>query len=424
MSKTAPATLDNVLSSWQPQLSRGTGARKLLAGLEVYFDFAWKEVIGHGKMAFTNGKDLAERIRDDCPEGMTPVLLLTTRCDVEEGHLRTSDGTYLFVIHIGRYLENAAAGAAVNYLAGEISVAGLAAMRRAKKKTRDSSHLEDILEDAVAEERLGRWVDRQPRRVAMLQKIVATRTTYDGAREDVSSARTVVRRLIQSAEPGAVQGVADELVSTPAGRRAVAFANQLSGRIEDVRVAAEEYRNLLAKPGATEQELQGFIEKNPLLLGLEYTEVIPRQKILRGEIDFLVRRHDGYHDLLELKGPHDPIIRCDGPEARPSSYSLAPNLARALAQVTLYREWLTTTPSETLKLYGIRRTRDPRATIIIGRASALPNETAEGILRQLNMTLHRMEVVPYDLLAARADVQLRHLTSLPLRRSEASSDVP
>ena len=411
MSETAPRTLDSILSTWQPQLSRGAGASKLLAGLDVYYDFAWRVVIGHGKMTFTNGKDLAERIKDDCPEGMTPALLLTTRDDVEEGQLRTTDGTYLFVIHIGRYLAKAAAGAAVNYLAGELGVGGLAAMRRAKKKTRDPARLDEILEDAVTEERLGRWVDRNPRRVAMLQEIVDSRTTHAGGREDVPAARTAAKRLIRSVGPAAVQGVADELASTPEGRRAVASSNQLPGRIEDVRVASREYRNLLAKPGATETELQGFIEKNPLLLGLEYAEVIPRQRILRGEIDFLVRRHDGYHDLLELKGPHDPILLCDGEEARPSSYSLAPNLARALAQVNLYREWLTTTASETLELYGIKRTRDPRVTIVIGLASALPNETAKRILIQLNMTLHRMEVVPYDILSDRARLQLSHLAT-------------
>ena len=360
---------------------------------------------------FLNGKDLAERIREDCPDAMTPFLLLTTRDDVEEGHLHTDDATYVFVIHIDRYLAKAAAGAAVNYLAGGLGVGGLAAMRRAKKRIPDFRQLDEILEETVTEKRLARWADRQPERVAMLQEIVDSRATHVGVGENVSSARSATRRLVQSVAPAVAQGVADELASTPAGRRAVASANPLPGRIEDVQVATREYRDLLAKPGATETELQGFIEKNPLLLGLEYAEVMPRQRILRGEIDFLVRRHDGYHDLLELKGPHDPIILCDGDEAHPSSYSLAPNLARALAQVNLYREWLTTTSSDTLRLYGIRRTRDPRVTIIIGRASALPNETAKEILIQLNVTLHRMEVVPYDVLADRAHVQLDHLTA-------------
>lgn len=411
MSEPSPRALDRVLSTWRPKLRSRTGARKLLAGLDVYYDFSWREVIGHGKTTFPNGKDLAERIRDDCPQGMTPGLLLTTRDDVEEGHLRTNDATYVFVIHIDRHLKQAAAGAAVNYLAGELGVGGIAAMHRAKKKIRDSGQLDDILEDWVTEERLGTWADRKPGRVAMLKEIVDSRTTYTGAREEIPATRSTARRFVRSLGPTAMLRVVGELTSTPKGRRAVASVNQLRGRIEDVEVAAQEYGDLLAKPSASERELQKFIEENPLLLGLEYAEVMPRKRILRGEIDFLVRRHDGYHDLLELKGPNDPIILCDGDAAHPSSSSLAPNLARALAQVNLYREWLTTTPSDTLKLYGIRRTRDPRVTIVIGLASALPNETAKEILIQLNMTLHRMEVVPYDILSDRAHLQLSHLTT-------------
>ena len=206
MSESAPRTLDSVLSTWRPQLSKRTGARKLLAGLAVYYDFRWRVVIGHGKTTFTNGKDLAGRIRDDCPEGMTPALLLTTQDDVEEGHLRTDDSTYLFVIHIGRYLEKAAAAAAVNYLAGEVGVGGLAAMRRAKKKIRDSRQLDEILEETVTVERLGRWVDQQPGRVTMLQEIVNSRTTYAGGRENLPAARSAARRFVQSMGSAAVQG--------------------------------------------------------------------------------------------------------------------------------------------------------------------------------------------------------------------------
>ena len=410
MSESAPRTLDSVLSTWRPQLSKRTGARKLLAGLAVYYDFRWRVVIGHGKTTFTNGKDLAGRIRDDCPEGMTPALLLTTQDDVEEGHLRTDDSTYLFVIHIGRYLEKAAAGAAVNYLAGELGVGGLAAMRRAKKKIRDSRQLDEILEETVTVERLGRWVDRQPGRVTMLQEIVNSRTTYAGGRESLPAARSAARRFVQSMGSAAVQRVADELASTPEGRRAIASSDQLSGRIQDVRVAARDYRKLLAKPGASETDFQDFIKDNPLLLGLEYAEVMSRARFLRGELDFVVQRHDGYRDLLELKGPNEPIIIFNGKvEERPSAYSLAPKLAQALAQVQLYREWIATSSKENRDLYGV--TRDPRITIIIGRNDELPNETARKILRQLNVTLHRMRVLPYDILADRAEVQLASLAT-------------
>lgn len=409
MSDNRHRTLEGVLSTWRPQLERRTGARKLLAGLDVYYDFSWRDVIGHGKTTFPNGKDLADRIKDACPKGMTAALLLTTRDDAEDGHLRTMDETFLFVIHIGKYLEKATAGAALNYLAGELGVSDLVAMRRAAKKIHGADRLDEVLEDALTEERLERWADRKPRRLTMLQRVVDSRTTDGGGKQDVPAVRSAVRRFVRSGGPEAIQGVADELASTPEGRRAVASANQLHGRMEDIQIAAREYVDLLAKTSASEQELQEFIEANPLLLGLEYAEVMPRKRILRGEIDFLVRRHDGYHDLLELKGPNDPIISCDRDEAHPSSYSLAPKLARALAQVNLYRDWLTRTASETLGIYGIKRTRDPRVTIVIGLASALPNETAKEILIQLNMTLHRMEVVPYDILAKRALLQLDHL---------------
>ena len=244
----------------------------------------------------------------------------------------------------------------------------------------------------------------------MLQGLVGPVMTHAGVREDDPSARNAARRLIRTGGPVAAQEVADELTSTAEGRRAVALADQVPGRMEDVGVAARDYRRLLATPGASETDFQDFIKENPLLLGLEYAEVMSRAQFLRGELDFVVRRHDGYRDLLELKGPNDPIILFRGEvESRPSAYSLAPKLAQALAQVHLYRERIATASIENRDLYGV--TRDPRITIVIGRDDRLPNETAKKILRQLNVTLHRMRVLPYDILADRAEAQLSNLTT-------------
>lgn len=164
----------------------------------------------------------------------------------------------------------------------------------------------------------------------------------------------------------------------------------------------------MAQEGALESHLQDFITQNPLLLGLEYAEVRARQRLRLGELDFVARRHDGYHDLLELKGPNAEIIQfIGGPEKRPSSYSLAPKLANALAQVQLHREWIATSSHDERKYYEV--SRDPRITIVIGRDIDLPNETARKILRQLNVSLHRTTVLPYDILADRAEAQLNSL---------------
>lgn len=57
-----------------------------------------------------------------------------------------------------------------------------------------------------------------------------------------------------------------------------------------------------------------------------------------------------------------------------------------------------------------------------------PSETEEMILRQLNQNLHRMEVIPYDVLAARADAQLANLEALLgteiVRRGNAKAEEP
>ena len=76
-----------------------------------------------------------------------------------------------------------------------------------------------------------------------------------------------------------------------------------------------------------------------------------------------------------------------------------------------YREQLTSHEGAIEELHGVCHTRDPRVTIIIGRADDL-SETEEMILRQLNQSLQRIEVIPYDVLAARADAQLANLEAL------------
>ena len=402
-------TLQGILQEWHPPLRKRTGSPMRLAGLDVYYDFDWMDVIGHDRAAFRNGQDLAERVRDGCPDGETPCLLLTTKDDVEDELLYTNDANYVFVMRIHRYLSEARAGAAANYLVGKFGVGSIITARQIRKAISDPGQQDKILEQGVTREGLKRWAGRRRERPAMLHAIADAHTeTYTGVVEDSPSARDAVKGWIRSGGTDAVREVADELAGTKEGRRAFALADPTSGRAEDVRDAARDYRELLASENASETDFQDFITESPLLLGLEYAEVMSRVRFLRGELDFVVRRYDGYRDLLELKGPNEEIIRFrGGVESQPSAYSLAPKLSQALAQVQVYREWIAKSSKENLDLYGV--TRDPRITIVIGRDSDLPNETARQILRQLNVSLHRMTVLPYDILADRAEAQFCNL---------------
>ena len=81
------------------------------------------------------------------------------------------------------------------------------------------------------------------------------------------------------------------------------LGERVAERLADAREAASAYARLINDENSKETDLQRFLEDNPWLLGLDYSRVLPRQAILRGTLDFLLARFDGFYDLLELEEP-------------------------------------------------------------------------------------------------------------------------
>jgi hypothetical protein len=161
--------------------------------------------------------------------------------------------------------------------------------------------------------------------------------------------------------------------------------------------------------------MQNFIEANPWLLGLDYAAIRARSRGPSGATDFLLERFDGFHDLLELKSPQDPIVRSPevaegGPVPSPHEYALSATVAQALAQAMVYRDRLTRYAEAAEELFGLPHTRDPRLLIVVGRADSLPADRRR-VVAELNKSLHRIEVVPYDVLGHRATAVLDNVES-------------
>lgn len=389
---------------WKPRLQRKVGGSNL-ARLDVYYDFEWEEVFPHGRATFHHGLSLAVFAREHCPEGKIPCLLLTTRDDVPEEPIQT-DTHYALVVRIVRYLATSSADPATTYFAKDTLL-----------------HL--YLDKAT----ITRWANDEPSRVETLRSIVDTQLgiAEPHSRADQRDLARVIRALdqitpelgdamvtaLKVGRPDDIRRIAKWLSRNTVGRQAAseALADRIESRIADAREDVEEFRKLL--DGDTrEKDLQIFIEKHPWLLGLEYVRVRSKRDLPRGELDFFVERHDGYQDLVELKRPRDKIILCredgDGPHAA-SKYSLGSSLSNALAQVQVYRDRLTRNEGSMDIDYGIKNAGHPRVIIIIGREWDL-SRTEKRILQQLNLSLHRIEVMPYDWLARRADIQLQNLT--------------
>jgi hypothetical protein len=89
-------------------------------------------------------------------------------------------------------------------------------------------------------------------------------------------------------------------------------------------------------------------------------------------------------------------------------------LAQALAQVHVYKDALRD-DQVSAQWFGLPTTRDPRILIMLGTSSKLSGLSAR-ILHELNCSLHRVEIIPYDIVGQRANATLdavaRQLSSI------------
>jgi hypothetical protein len=111
-----------------------------------------------------------------------------------------------------------------------------------------------------------------------------------------------------------------------------------------------------------------------------------------------------------------PYARCvpvRAPVPSPHDYTPGRALAQALAQALVYRDRPTRYADAAEEFYGLPQARDSQLIIVLGRADALSDDRRR-VLVELNNSLHRIEIVPYDVVSKRARAMLdnveRHLS--------------
>lgn len=408
---------------WEPALTQRRGSRRRLGGLDVFHDFDWRTVFRHNRSAFPNGQSLADLVARECPTGKIPTLLLTTRTDVEAGIRETAD-RHIVVIPISDYLSRAGADAAATYYA-RMSGARMTQLPRLSDVVFSAPEFAQFLSVNLSASTLEAWAGQSDGNRQILESIVqATTAAPPDLMQALSALSTLEgpelealgRRIRSLATEGGLKTLFDALTESPGGRTAAvaAVGMRIRERIGDIRQKVAEYNQLIATHGVTETQVQAFLEAAPWIVGLTYVRARARVEVPRGELDFVLDRYDGFHDLLELKGPDELIIteqRSTGDRPPPASaYSLGPALAKALAQAHLYRGHLDESRGLAAQ-YGLSDTRQARVVILVGRSTDL-SDTCKEILRQLNLSLHRVEVIPYDVLGQRTEGWLERIERL------------
>ena len=405
-----------------------------MRGIDVYYDLGWGDYFPDRRVQFRGGQCLADQVMEDCPEGKRPALLLTDRKNVDEG-ARTTPRSYVVVVNLARYTSSAdEANAATAYMARRLGRGITRAKSFSGLSDADAEQMAAWLDANLDAEALTRWASDNEARLELLREIGTASDDDDGETADVERAVAALEAL-DELDPRIAEAIV-ALVTTEtdldarlqllwaltddrAGRviTAETLYARVSERLDDARTAASDFDELLERAGET--EVQDFLESHPWLLGLDYAQVRPRQPVIRGAVDFLLERFDGFHDLLELKSPDDQIFekRAKNIDIQsPSAFRLSRPLALALAQVHAYRDALSEEASHE-KFYGLPHTREPRITILVGLASELTQQE-ERILRELNRSLHRVEVVPFDILSRRAHAVLDNVERYLLAAEE------
>jgi len=413
---------------WDRPLKSRRGAPQRLRSILVLYDFEWREVFPDERTHFRHGQGLAAGVQQRCPNGLEPALLLTRRTDVEQG-LRTTPTYFLYVLNIDEWL-SAEDDFALAYLTTHLAVEPENLGRFANLSLiGDPAEVSQFLEQQLDVDRVAEWLRNDDERLERLASLVDFRVN---APTDVQQALEAIAALGDLDEPQ-VQQLVDFVIhltdpdqravlirgatTDQPGREAAAVVlhERVADRVADARRDLDAYRTLLDNRAASETDMQAFLATHPLLFGLEYASIRPQQSGPSGSMDFLLERFDGYNDVVELKGPNEPILRSREQEPgsgvpTPHRYRLGKELAHALPQALAYRDRLSRHPGAAEEFHGIRNAREPRLLIVLGRRSDLADHERL-VLLELNRSLHRAEVLPYDVIAQRAEATLTNISA-------------
>lgn len=361
----------------------------------------------------------------ECPPDLTPALMLTRDPAAQQGFRRITNHL-LFVTNIDEY-RRTEGNVALAYLARHLDVDALQIGEFTDLSVLGSpDEVRALLAQHLEVDQVAAWLNENDERKQQVAELVDLSAVQPGGVDRALDALNALGDLTSEQLDRLLQITirvthGDNLVELlrsaterEPGRAATSqvLGERLTDRLNDAREVVHGYEALLQDPSTSETDMQRYLTQNPLLFGLQYATIRPQVNVPKGTLDFLLERFDGYHDLLELKGPSDEIIKVTRNKtpgsASPHRYRLGKALAQGLAQAVSYRDQLTRFADAADELYGIKNARDPWLFVVLGRSENMqPDEVV--VLQELNKTLHRALVIPYNLLAQRAHAVLDNL---------------
>jgi len=170
-------------------------------------------------------------------------------------------------------------------------------------------------------------------------------------------------------------------------------------RQEKNKKSLKELAVIFNNPNHSEDDLNKWIERNDWVFGIEYIEKLDKTRIgINEDSDMLVASLDGFADLIELK---KDIVKLFNFDESHKCYYMTASLSQVIGQTVNYLKVMEDQRFNLAEQHNGFPVLKPRAKIVIGRSKDFNNEERK-TLRELNDTLHNIEVLTYDDIINRA----------------------
>jgi hypothetical protein len=178
--------------------------------------------------------------------------------------------------------------------------------------------------------------------------------------------------------------------------------SKMRKEIKEYEVILKNFSGLIANKDTTETEIHNYLVKHNAywMFGLEYIELKKKVRIDRGEYfyesDLMLQRHDGFWDLVELKGPNENLFN------KRTTHRSMPNqaLSEAISQVFTYLNAI----DKMFDVYIVK----PKAFIVIGQHDTdRPSDR-----RIFSSYLSSIELITYSELLQRGKRLLKYIRDI------------
>jgi hypothetical protein len=172
-------------------------------------------------------------------------------------------------------------------------------------------------------------------------------------------------------------------------------------RLNEMRSAVVELRNLLDSNEGTEERYQAWCKEHSWAFGNAYVMSDDVRDISTGDsIDLLLPTViSGYRDIVELKRPDREVLIYDSAHR---NFFFSAEVSRALGQVHRYLDVLQEVATNGLRDHPEIVAYHPRAIVVIGRSQGWDSAKLKA-LHGLNSRLSGVTVMTYDQLLAQGE---------------------